>query len=304
MNESRQAHLALFGVALIYGANYTIAREVLVSDSIQPQGFILFRVISGVFLFGLLYHGLIREKVWRKDVWLFALCGLFGVCINQIFFFRGLKLTGPIHASLIMTTTPIIVLVVSAFAIGERITWQKILGIAIGATGAVLLISHGQEVSFQSDQLWGDLQILINATSYGIYIVLVKSLMKRYHPFTVMYGLFIFGFFFVFPFGIQEALSVNWPAFTPGIWLGFVYVLLFTTFLTYLLNGFALKRLNASVVSIYIYLQPLLASTIALLLGKDEATVLKLAAAALIFVGVYLVSQPFYEKEAKNDVTN
>lgn len=304
MNENSKAHLALFGVALIYGANYTIAREVLVSNSIQPHGFILFRVMTGVILFGLLYHGLIRERVARKDYYLFALCGLFGVAINQIFFFRGLKLTGPIHASLIMTTTPILVLLISAVLLKEKITLTKIIGIILGATGAIMLIAYGEEVSFQSDQLWGDLQIFINAVSYGIYFVLVKALMERYHPFTVMYGLFLFGFCFVLPFGIQEAAAVEWGSFSPGIWIGFIYVLLFTTFFSYLLNAYALKRLNASVVSIYINLQPLLASIIALLLGKDALSVLKISAAALIFLGVYLVSQRKKEDDLPLDVTN
>ncbi len=304
MNKNQKAHFALFTVALIYGANYTIAKDILVSNSIQPHGFILFRVLTGALLFGLLFHGFIREKVQRKDVWLFALCGLFGVAINQIFFFRGLKLTGPIHASLIMTTTPIIVLVVSFLLLGEKITWKKVLGILLGAAGAIMLIAYGEEVNFGSDQLWGDFQIFINAASYGIYIVLVKSLMERYHPFTVMYGLFVFGCCFVFPFGFREAMEVDWSSFSSGIWIGFVYVLFCTTFLTYLLNGYALKVLSPSVVSIYIYLQPFLASSIALLLGKDELTVSKLVAAVLIFVGVYLVSQRKLKENQSLDVTD
>ena len=303
MNDSQKAHLSLFTVALIYGANYTIAKDILVSNSIQPQGFIFFRVLTGVFLFALCYHGFIREKVERKDLLLFALCGLFGVAINQIFFFRGLKLTGPIHASLIMTTTPILVLMISSFLLSEKITLQKVLGIVLGAFGAITLITYGEQVNFQSDQLWGDIQIFINAVSYGIYIVLVKSLMKRYHPFTVMYGLFVFGCCFVFPFGIQDALSVEWSSFSTGIWIGFAYVMICTTFLAYLLNAYALKRLNASVVSIYIYLQPFLASAIALLSGKDEFTLPKFIAAVLIFIGVYLVSKRKNSKKSPSNVT-
>ncbi len=304
MNKNQRSHLALFTVALIYGANYTIAREVLVSDSIQPHGFIFFRVLTGALFFGILYHGFIREKVERKDWLLFALCGLFGIAINQIFFFRGLKLTGAIHASLIMTTTPIIVLVVSFLLLGEKITWTKVLGILLGAAGAITLIAYGEEVNFASDQLWGDLQIFINATAYGIYLVLVRSLIKRYHPFTVMYGLFVFACCFVFPFGYREAMQVDWASFSSGIWIGFVYVLIFTTILTYLLNGYALKELSPSVVSIYIYLQPFLASSIALLLGKDELTVPKFVAAILIFMGVYLVSQRKAKENSNLDVTD
>ena len=290
MCQNLRGHLSLNFAALIYGANYTIAKEVLNNNYIQPNGFILFRVLTGFLLFGFLSRFFTREKVARKDYGLFVLCGLFGAAINMVFFFKGLKLTGPIHASLIMTTTPILVLLISAIILKEKITGKKILGILIGALGAILLISYGQEVGFGSQQLLGDVLVFINASSYGIYLVLVKSLMRKYHPFTVMSWVFLIGLCFVFPFGIRDALQINWHTFGPGIWIAFGYVLLFTTFFTYLLNSFALKTLNASVVSIYIYLQPLLASVIALMVGKDELTVEKLLAAALIFVGVFLVS--------------
>ena len=292
MRSSLKSHLALLTVALIYGANFTIAKEVLVSGYIQPHGFILFRVLTGVLLFGAAYFIFVREKVAREDWGLFVICALFGIAVNQLLLFRGLKLTGPIHASLIMTTTPILVLLTSAILVGERITAQKVLGIIIGALGAILLIAYGQELTFRSEQLLGDVQVFINALSYGIYLVLAKSLIRKYHLFTVMFWLFLLGFCFVFPFGIQEALAVEWSRFSPGIWVGFAYVLLFTTFLAYLLNNYALTNLTASIVSIYIYLQPLFASAIALFFGRDEGTVLKLLAAVLIFTGVYLVSRP------------
>lgn len=291
MSPTVKAHIALFFVALIYGANYTIAKEVLDQDYIQPLGFILLRVVSGMLLFWAIHLLWIREKTDRKDIWLLFLCGLFGVAINQMFFFSGLKFTRPINASLIMTTTPILVLIASSLLIRERITTNKVIGILAGMGGAILLIGYGKEVVYRPEQALGDLMVFINASSFGIYLVLVGKLMRKYHPITVVKWVFTFGFLAVLPFGYGQLSSVNWNSFPPGIWAAVVYVLLCTTFLTYLFNAYALKRVQPTVVSSYIYLQPLLAGLIALLFGKDELTGIKLLAAILIFFGVYLVSQ-------------
>ncbi len=297
LNTTIKAHIALFLVALIYGANYTIAKEVLDNDHIKPIGFILMRVIIGLILFTAIHTFYIKEKVDKKDLLRLMLCGLFGVAINQTFFFSGLKLTTPINASLIMTTTPILVLIASSIMIGEKITPRKILGIIAGCSGAILLILNGRTISFEKEQVLGDLLIFINASSYGIYLVIVKSLMLKYNPITVVKWVFIFGTLFVFPFGIGELSEVRWNTFDTSIWLAIIYVLVCTTFLAYLLNAYALKTVNPSVVSIYIYLQPLLATTIALIFAKDNLVAVKVFSGILIFVGVYLVSS---QRKSKN----
>jgi drug/metabolite transporter (DMT)-like permease len=290
LNSKIKAHIALFLVALIYGANYTVAKEVLDNEHIKPVGFILMRVVTGLILFTVIHTFYVKEKVEKKDFFRLILCGLFGVAINQTFFFSGLKLTTPINASLIMTTTPILVLIASSIMIGEKITIRKILGIIAGGSGAILLILNGEKISFEKNQILGDLMIFINATSYGIYLVIVKSLMKKYNPITVVKWVFVFGTLFVFPFGVGELTEVQWATFDLSIWSAIVYVLFFTTFLAYLFNAFALKTVNPSVVSIYIYLQPLLATTIALIFAKDNLAAIKVISGLLIFAGVYLVS--------------
>lgn len=290
MNTTLKAHIALFLVALIYGANYTIAKEVLDEGHLAPHGFILLRVLAGTLLFNLFHWIAIREKVARKDLGRLFLCGLFGVAINQLFFFSGLKLTQPINASLIMTTTPILVLIASSLLIGERITIRKVFGIIIGTTGAFLLIAYGQELSFRSDRLLGDMMIFINASSYGLYLVLVRSLMKKYHAITVVKWVFTFGLCIVLPFGLTSLGEADWGSFSTDIWLAICYVLIFTTFLAYLFNAYALSYVQPSVVSIYIYLQPIIASSIALMAGRDEWDHLKTLSAVLIFFGVFLVS--------------
>lgn len=292
MSKVLKAHIALFLVALIYGANYSIAKLVLDDNYIQPFGFIVFRVLSGLGLFWFFHQVFVREKVETKDFPMLILCAVFGVATNQLCFFMGLKYTTPINASLIMTTTPILVLIISSILIKEKITLQKLIGIAFGAIGAIILISRGGTFSFQQSQLLGDSLILVNATSYGIYLVIVKKLMDRYHPITVVKWVFTFGFLMVLPFGWKDVLLIEWSTFSTTIWIAFIYVLVAATFMVYLLNAFALKIVNPSVTSIYIYLQPLLASMIALVMGKDELGGIKILASILIFVGVFLVSKP------------
>jgi drug/metabolite transporter (DMT)-like permease len=146
-----QAHVALFLVALIYAANYTIAKDVMGQGYLAPLPFILLRVVTGTTLFWLVQRIYVRENVLRKDLPRLMACGLFGVAINQAFFFKGLHWTTPINAALIMTTTPILVLIASSIYIGEQITAKKIVGIILGAVGAGVLIVNGQKFSIASE---------------------------------------------------------------------------------------------------------------------------------------------------------
>ena len=285
------AHIALFIVNLIYALNYTIAKDVM-PGYIEPSGFILLRVLCGVFLFSFFYFLFIKESVGQKDFFRLALCGLFGVAINQLFFFEGLNLTTPINAAIIMTVNPVLVIIISALLIGEKITVKKIIGIVLGIIGAGALILNSGSVSFDNDFFIGNLLVLINATSYAIYLVLVKGLMKKYNPLTVMFFVFLFGLFFVLPFGYQDLNSVNIDSFTNDIYLKILFVVVCTTFIAYLLNAFALKSLNPSIVSIYIYLQPVLASVIAILYNSDTIDYIKIVSSIFIFIAVFLVSIP------------
>ena len=285
-----RVHVVLFLVNLIYGANYIIAKEVM-PHYIQPFGFIMVRVICATALFLVTQAIWINEKIERRDIIRLFFCGLFGVAINQLLFFKGLNLTTPINASLVMITTPVIVLLLSTMIRIEKVSLLKIAGILLGACGAFLIIFWGKEFSLSSETLLGDLFIFLNATSYAIYLVLVKPLMTKYHPLTVVKWVFIFGTVLVVPVGLDEFKQIDWSIFPPAIWMAVFYVVLFTTFFAYLLNIFALSKVNPSLVGTYMYLQPVLASLISLAFAKDELTFLKVVAGLLIFSGVYLVSR-------------
>lgn len=301
MNKTILAHISLFFANLIYALNFSFAKDVM-PEFIMPNGFILLRVIGALALFAISYFLFIAEKVQKKDVFRLAICGVFGVAINQLFFFEGLNLTTPINAAIVMTINPILVILLSFLIIGEAITLRKILGILLGLFGAAILILKGGRdgIDFSSSHQIGNLLVFINASSYGLYLVLVKPLLQKYHPITILFYVFSFGLLYVIPFSFNSLSSVKWSIIPNYIYLEIIFVVFFTTFIAYLLNSSALKKLSPTTVSIYIYLQPILASLFAAFWGSDSIDNKKIIAALLIFIGVYLVSvRSLSEQKAK-----
>ena len=298
MNKKTIAHLCLFGANLIYAINFTVAKTVM-PEYVEPLGFIFMRVVGATLLFWLVYGLFSYQKVEQKDMLRLMLCGLFGVAVNQMLFFEGLNLTTPISASVIMVTNPIIVLVISAFLLSEKITIRKLIGIAFGAMGAISLFTNGGDFSLlNSSQSLGNLLVLINACSYGVYLVIVKPLMKKYQAMTVISWVFLFGLIFVVPFGYQEFSEIQWRTMPTNIMYAIVFVVVGTTFLAYLFNIIGLRTLNPTTVSSYIYLQPILASIIAISVQSDQLDWNKIISSIIIFTGVYLVSMEKKKLEA------
>ncbi|WP_339633790.1 DMT family transporter, partial [Bizionia echini] len=196
-----------------------------------------------------------------------------------------------IHASVIMTVVPIVVLTLSAIFLKERITSLKISGIVLGFAGAIILSIYGKSTQIGDNIPLGNLLVFINAVSYSIYLILIKKITEKYHPFTFIKWLFLFGFILVLPFGYNEVLYINWYEFSPYITFSVLFVIIGATFATYLLNPIALQHLKASTVSTFLYLQPVIAGIFAVLMGSDTMNVVKFVAAGLIFVGVYLVTK-------------
>jgi len=288
MPRNLRAHLYLLIVNLFYGAGFTVSKMVM-HGFIPPFGFILLRVSITTTLFFILHYFWQNEKVEKKDFALLAVCGMFGVAINQEMFFMGLNITTPINASLIMIMTPILVFVMSIVWGQEKLNWQKIAGLISGAAGALVILG-GTGFSFSGKTIWGDFFVLINATSCAIYLVIVRPLMKKYHPLTVIKWVFFFGLIPVSVFGFNQLREVQWGTFTLQIWLAVAFVVICVTFFAYLLNMLALREVHSSVVGAYIYLQPILATIIAIAFGKDQLSPEKIVSAILIFGGVYLVS--------------
>lgn len=291
MNNRALAILAAISEATIYGLNHTIAKGVM-PLYIKPFGFILLRVTGATILFWLISLWFPKEKIATSDWLRLIACAVFGMVINMLLFFKGLSLSTPINSSVIVTITPILVLVLSSYLLREKITWLKVSGIFLGLSGALMLVLFSEEIRQDAPNIpLGNLLFIVNAFSFGIYLILVKPLASKYHPITLMKWLFLIALIVNFPLTISEFSEVKWQELpSPAIW-SLVFVVLGTTFSTYLLNIFAIKQLSPSTLSSFIYLQPLIAIIFAIIMGTDELNLLKVAAGSLVFVGVYLVTK-------------
>ncbi len=287
-NQRIFALLAATTASTIYGINHTIAKG-LMPDVIQPFGFILLRVSGAALVFWVISLFFPSEKVERRDWFRFIICAFFGMVLNMLAFFKGLSLSTPINSSVIITISPVLLLVLSAFILRERITWVKSLGIFLGLGGALVLILFGIKEQPNAPNIpLGNLLFIVNATSYSVYLILVKPLVPKYSSITLMKFLFLFAFLINLPIGISEFSEVNWTNLPfEAIWK-LAFVVICTTVMTYLLNIYALKQLSPSTIGAFIYLQPVIAVLFAVLVGADSLTALRIGAAALIFLGVYL----------------
>ena len=291
-------NIALIGatlVSLIYGVTFTIAKDVM-PNYIDAYGFIFLRVGGSALLFWAVWlvMRLLKvgpnEKIALTDFPRIIACAFFGVALNMLTFFKGLSMTSPISAAVIMVCTPLIVLILSAIIIKEKMQKRKIFGILLGLFGTSFLILYGKSVGNNSNTSLGNFLVLVNAVSYGYYLVIVKKLMDKYNAFTFVKWIYLFGFLMVIPFGWSQFQSVNWVVVSSDIVYKIGFVVVFSTFFTYLLNLLSMRELKPTLVAVFIYLQPLFATVFAISLGKDELSWVKISSAVLIFTGVYLVT--------------
>lgn len=286
--------LALIAVSIgtiIYGVNYTIAKDVM-PTYVKPYAFILLRVSGATVIFWILSLFIKSQKIEKQDYKKIALASFFGIALNMLSFFKGLSLTTPISASVMMVTSPIMVLLFSFLILKSKIIQRQIIGIGIGLIGAILLIVYGNTTNENASNVaLGNFLVFVNATSYGLYLVLVKNLISKYNPLIFIKWLYLFGLIFIIPFGLSEMGDINWVSMPTSIYLKIGFVILFTTCITYLFNLYGLSKLKPTTVSVFIYLQPVIASTYALLVGSDSLNLIKISATLIIFLGVYLVTK-------------
>jgi drug/metabolite transporter (DMT)-like permease len=289
MNRNLKAHGALLLVTLIFGMHYAIAKNIM-PVPLQPMQLLFLRSFGAVILFWIFQRFTVREKVARKDLLMLAVCGFFGFAANQALFYEGLNLTTPVDASIIHVLNPVFVLVFASILIHERVTALKILGIALGASGALMLILYGRSVNMSTNSFAGNILVMLNMLCYAIYIVLMKPLVAKYNSMTLLKWVSLFGFLFIVPFSLKGMMDLRPEAIPLKGWLGVAYVVILNTFLAYILINFALKTVEASMVSYYTYLQPVIASVMSVSLGTEILTFPKIIAALLIFSGVYVVN--------------
>lgn len=290
MSKREWALVAATLVSIIYGVTFTIAKDVM-PTYIDAFGFIFLRVGGSMLLFWLSTLFVKTEKIEKADFPRIIAASFFGIAFNMLTFFKGLSYTSPIMGAVLMVTTPMIVLVLSAILIKERMENRKVLGILLGLAGTVTLILYGKSMVNAPNAMLGNFLVFVNAVSYGFYLIIVKKLMDKYKAISFVKWIYFFGFLMVLPFGWGEFQSVDWAIVPTSAYLKIGFVVVFSTFLTYLLNLLSMKELKPTTVAVFIYLQPLFASVFAIYLGKDELSWVKIGSALLIFIGVYLVTQ-------------
>lgn len=291
MTQRTLAIIAVSIATLIYGVTFTIAKEVM-PLYIKPFGFILLRVGGAAIVFWFLGLLIKSKPIEKQDYKHILVASFFGVGLNMLTFFKGLSYTTPINASVIMVMSPILVLIFASILLKEKLISIKIIGVIIGLIGAIILIAYGNSsASNGKNIILGNFLVFINAASYAVYLVLVKKLIAKYNPIVFVKWLYLFGLIWVIPFGFSELLEVQWNAMPTSIYAKAGFVVLFTTCITYLFNLFALSKLKPTTVSVFIYLQPVIASIYALSVGSDSLNTIKIAATLLIFLGVYLVTK-------------
>lgn len=292
LKQRTKAHLALLFTNLFFAINFTAVKQLINQGLVQPFGLNLLRVgISAILLWTLFLFSSKRPRLQRRHLGRFILCALTGIAINQLLFIKGLSLTYPIHASLLMLTTPILITVIAAWILNESVTRYKIAGLLLGIAGATVLVTSRESTGDASEVLFGDILILLNAVSYTFYFILVKPLMKEYDPIAVIRTVFTIGFFMILPFCWQEFREIPWQSYSPESYGLLSLIVIGGTFLAYLFNVYGIKMLGASIAGAYIYAQPVFAAIIAVLFLDEQVSMYKLVAALLIFTGVYLANK-------------
>ena len=292
MHKSRVntwAHLSLLAANIIYGLNYSIAKAVM-PDHIKPFALVSVRSISAAALFWISSLFIPKEPVNRKDLLFLFGCSFFGVVINQTLFLVGLNMTTPVNSSIILSTNPIFAFVFAALILKERITFLKGTGLAIGLLGVLLLILQNGMPDLTSSTFLGDVFSMINTISWAFYTVIIKKMLEKYHPVTVMKWTFLFGMLTNIPAGYHQWSTMDWSSIPLIAWLQIGFVIVGATYLGYLLITFGLRRLSPTIVSTYTYTQPIIAAYLATLMGQDHIDLVMVISALLIFTGVFVVS--------------
>ena len=284
-----KAHLGLLGTNLFFAINYSAIKYFIGHHYAGPFGINIIRISVSIVLFWILFlFDRPERKIEKKDIPSFLLCALTAIALNQMLFIKGLAFTFPIHAALLTLITPILITVMAARMLREKITVAKSFGLLLGALGAVLLITTREISAPGENVVLGDILVVLSAIAYTFYFILVKPLMAKYTPVQVIRWLFTFGFFMILPFCFTEFKEISWQVFTFKDWFLLFLIVIPGTFLAYIFNVYGIQKLSASMAGAYIYSQPVFAVIIAMIFLKEELSLHKIIAASLIFAGVYL----------------
>lgn len=284
-----KGHGAMIGAELMWGAGAPLGKMIL-AGSVSPLLLTDCRIIGAAALFWLLSFFVPQEHVSPKDLLSIFFASLLGLVLNQCLFLYGLSLTSPINASIITTSLPIVTMVMAAIVLREPVTRLKVGGVFLGAIGALILIVSGTAAA-GSGSVAGDMMVVCAQLSFSCYLVFFKRLTAKYRPVTLMKWMFTYATVCIVPFSYGEWASLAGSRIAPDEWLAVAAFVLGPTFISYLLLPVGQKNLRPTVTSMYNYVQPIVASAVAVWAGMDEFTPGKAVAIVLVFAGVFLVSK-------------
>ena len=289
-----KGHGSMLGANVMWGLMSPMAKFVMVGGAVTPLVVTDLRITGAMVLFWIASFFQKPERVAPKDLLKLLGASLLAIVFNQGCFIFGVGLTSPVDASIITTSMPLLAMVLAAIYLKEPITGKKVLGIAVGAAGALLLILGSHQVSEAkaagNHYIWGDLLVLLAQFSYALYFVLFKNFVNKYSLITIMKWMFTYAFICALPFSYNDLLHTEWKS-LQGTEIGaLVFIVVGSTFISYVLIVIGQKNLRPTVAGMYNYVQPLVASIVAVCWGMDTFNFVKIISVALIFGGVYLVT--------------
>ncbi len=291
MNEKQKAIAAVLLGNFFFGTS-VIAVKHISPSLIAPIALTAIRIAVTTFLFWSMFAiKPVRIGIIQKDYLRLLLCAIAGITMNQTFAIRGMSLTSPIHAALLILTTPITITFLAAWFLKERLTPVKLIGLFLGVSGGALLVfSRDLSDKAGAQQTLGDMFVIMGAISYSAYVISIKPLMIKYKANHILQWVFFFGAWVSVPLGWSEFRKIHWPAFDGLSWFCLVYVVLGATFFAYRLMNYSISKLGAAVTGSYIYTQPFFASIASMVILHETLSLPKIGAAVLIMGGVFLAN--------------
>lgn len=298
MNKNIQGHVFALTANILWGLMAPIGKSALTEFS--PLSVTTFRMVGAAACFWLLSLFCKREQVDHRDMLKIFFASLFALVFNQGVYIFGLSLTSPIDASIVTTTLPIVTMIVAAIYLKEPVTNKKVLGIFVGAMGALTLILSSQGAA-GGGNIMGDLLCLAAQISFSIYLTVFKGLSQKYSPVTLNKWMFVYASICYIPFSYHDVAAIQWSGISTAALLQVSYVVIGGSFLAYICIMTAQRLMRPTVVSMYNYMQPIVASTAAILLGMGAFDLQKGIAIALVFLGVYIVTQSKSRKDFERE---
>lgn len=289
--EILKGHVAMLTANVLWGCMSPSSKIVLSSGLVNAISLTTFRMLGAAIVFWIASFFMPKEHVPHEDLKDLFFAALFGIVLNQGSYIFGVSMTSPIDATIVATSTPIITMIIAAFYLKEPITGTKILGVFVGAAGALTLILSGQQASAGGGNVWGDLLCLFAQCCFSIYVVVYKGLIGKYSPVTLMKWMFTYSAICTIPFSYSSVSSIDFATLPLSIYLNIAVVVLGGTFFAYLLIPIGQRALRPTVATMYNYVQPIVASIITVIVGLDTFGLMKSIAIVLVFLGVYIVTR-------------